>query len=282
MSIAMERIFFLLALFLSVQNVYAQDYRIKVQHRAPLVLGETVQVYSQALGEARKLNVYLPSGYEMDSLKNLPIIYLLDGSKDEDFIHIAGLLQFANYPWVNDAPRAILVGIENVDRKRDFTFPTKNEEDKKDFPTTGGSEAFIKFIEQELKPFVREQYSKNDTTVIIGQSLGGLLATEVLFKKPHLFSHYMIISPSLWWNDESLLSYPTPKFKTKKHVYIAVGEEGDVMIRTAKTLAEQLGNSQETTEVYYDFIAGHDHANILHLAVYKGFKKLFPKKEDKK
>jgi len=33
--------------------------------------------------------------------------------------------------------------------------------------------------------------------MIIGQSLGGLLASEILMKKPELFNKYVIISPSL-------------------------------------------------------------------------------------
>jgi predicted alpha/beta superfamily hydrolase len=75
-----------------------------------------------------------------------------------------------------------------VDRRRDYAFPTTIEEDKKNYPTTGHSDKFIDFIEKELQPYIEKKYKTNDSKTIIGQSLGGLLATEILFKKPTLFN----------------------------------------------------------------------------------------------
>ncbi len=51
-------------------------------------------------------------------------------------------------------PPSIVVGISNVDRKRDFTLPTTIQKDKEDFPTTGESAKFISFIEKELQPYI--------------------------------------------------------------------------------------------------------------------------------
>lgn len=113
-------------------------------------------------------------------------------------------------------PESIVVCISNVDRRRDFTFPTRNELDKKDFPTTGQSQNFIGFIESELQPYIDEKYRTASTKTLIGQSLGGLLATEVLFKKPDLFDNYIIASPSLWWDDESLLQYTPTLYSSSK------------------------------------------------------------------
>jgi predicted alpha/beta superfamily hydrolase len=102
-------------------------------------------------------------------------------------------------------PESIVVGIGNVDRKRDFTYPSQNKLDQKEFPTSGQSEKFINFLEKELQPFVDSTYRITELKTIIGQSLGGLLTTEILFKKPELFDNYIIVSPSLWWDDEKLL-----------------------------------------------------------------------------
>lgn len=52
------------------------------------IIGKTVKIKSKILNENRELNIYLPASYNLDSLKTYPVIYLLDGSKDEDFIHI--------------------------------------------------------------------------------------------------------------------------------------------------------------------------------------------------
>ncbi|QNA45173.1 alpha/beta hydrolase [Lacibacter sediminis] len=232
-------------------------------------LGIIRQVHSVELNENRTLNIYLPEGYHKDS--SYPVIYLLDGSADEDFIHVAGLVQFYNFPWVNVLPKSIVVGIANVDRRRDFTFPTTIEKDKRDFPTTGGSEKFIRFIEKELQPFINQSLKTNGSNMLIGQSLGGLLATEVLFKKPELFSQYIIVSPSLWWDKESLLKTKLSAFENKLSVYIAVGKEGKIMEEDAKALHELLKTKLINGTIQFEYISNKEHGNIFHQAVANAF-----------
>ena len=196
----------------------------------PFLLGEILEINSSELAEKRTLNIYLPAGYSRSDSSRYPVIYLLDGSADEDFIHVAGLVQFNNFPWVNRLPESIVVGIANINRKRDFTYPSSIEEDKKQFPGTGHSDRFIAFIEKELQPFIAKEYKVNDSKMIISQSFGGLLATEILLKKPTLFNKYIIISPSLWWDNGSLLkqnsSLLSEGFSQSTGIYIGVGKEG--------------------------------------------------------
>jgi predicted alpha/beta superfamily hydrolase len=178
----------------------------------------------------RILNIYLPVGYNpYDSIK-YPVIYLLDGSADEDFIHIVGLVQYNSFEWINQVPKSIVVGIATVDRRRDFTFPTTIEADKDRNPTTGHSSEFINFLATELQPFIEKKFKTTPSKTLIGQSLGGLLATEVLFKNPILFNTYIIISPSLWWDNGSLLGMDleilNDTFKQQMYIYIGVGKEG--------------------------------------------------------
>ncbi len=245
-------------------NIKQQDFK----------LGETLSFKSAILDEERQLNVYLPAGYETNDTLQYPVVYLLDGSADEDFIHIVGLMQFANFPWVKLFPPSIVVGIANIDRKRDFTYPTRNKKDKADFPTTGGSAAFIQSIKEEIQPLIDQKYRTNATRTLVGQSLGGLLATEVLFKHPELFSHYMIISPSLWWDDQSLLSYAPkcldPRFTDKTTVFVAVGKEGEIMESTDQALADKLKSAEhKAIRSWFHYMGDQGHANILHLAIYK-------------
>jgi predicted alpha/beta superfamily hydrolase len=72
-----------------------------------LRIGRTVDFESSFLNETRKLNVYLPSDF--DSTKKYSVIYLLEGSIDEDFIHVAGLVQF--FTMTFQMPLSIVVGI---------------------------------------------------------------------------------------------------------------------------------------------------------------------------
>ena len=248
----------------------------------PFVLGRIERIYSVNLSEARELNIYLPAGYSPDSSREYPVIYLLDGSADEDFIHVAGIMQYLNFPWIDKLPKSILVGIANVDRRRDFTFPTHNKKDLKASPTSGASASFIDFMEKELQPFIQAHYKTSSQRTIIGESLGGLLATEILMKRPGLFENYIIISPSLWWDDESLLKQGSlllnrDHLKSIK-VYVSVGNEGNQMVRDASELAALIRKaSPNGAKVFYYPFPNETHATIFHLSLYKAFEVLFKK-----
>ncbi len=184
--------FILLLLFFLINPLLAQkDLSIQGNNQNPFVLGIIDTIKSAELGKNRILNIYLPEGYSPDSAIAYPVIYLLDGSANEDFIHIVGIVQFLTM--IKTMPASIVVGIANIDRRKDFTFPTGIAEDKKNYPSTGSSAKFIAFIEKELQPFVERKYKTNNSKTIIGQSLGGLLATEILLKKQRLFNNYILL-----------------------------------------------------------------------------------------
>jgi predicted alpha/beta superfamily hydrolase len=255
----------------------------------PFVLGHIDEIQSNQLSEKRILNIYLPEGYKENDTTKYPVIYLLDGSADEDFIHIVGLVQFSAFPWVSRVPKSIVVGIANTNRQRDFTFPTTIDEDKKLVPASGGSAKFIAFIEKELQPYIEKKYKASTAKTIIGESLGGLLATEILFTKPTLFNKYIIISPSLWWDNGSLLKQQpfilNKDFPQKTSIYIGVGKEGltpgkynHVMEVDANVLADKIKNAKnKNIKVFFDYLPEEDHATIAHQAVYNAFKVLYPK-----
>lgn len=254
---------------------------LQAQETKPLNIGEIKTLRSAILKEDRTLNINLPLQY--DSSKAYPVIYVLDGSMNEDFLHITGLVQFFNMTF--SMPDCIVVGIANVDRKRDFTFHTDLKDLQKDYPTTGHSEKFIRFIESELQPYIKSQYKTNNTRYLIGQSLGGLLATEILLKKPGMFSHYLIVSPSLWWDDESLLK-AAPALLGKQQfpetfVYVSVGKgEDSIMQREANQFYAALQKSNKPTlKTAFKLMTDDNHATILHRSLYEGFLVLFPYKE---
>lgn len=257
--------------------VSAQKGNIK-----PLTIGEIRILKSKILNEDRTLNIYLPQNFS--KAKSYPVIYLLDGSMNEDFIHVTGLVQFFNQMYA--MPETIVVGIANIDRKRDFTFHTDLKDLQQDYPTTGHSDQFISFLEKELKPYIEKQFKTSDT-YLFGQSLGGLLATEILLKKPDMFNNYFIISPSLWWDDESLLKsanqWLTKIPDTRKFIYISVGKgEHPVMVKDAEDLYEVLKKSgKKNWRVEYKMMETDNHATILHRSLYEGLVKLFPYKEEK-
>lgn len=275
-SVALTRMNKALAFILFNCIAYFGISQVEVLEKQALTIGDQVRFHSKILDQDRLLNIYLPASFHPDSAQQFPVIYLLDGSMDEDFLHILGLIQFGSFPWINMLPESILVGISNIDRKHDFTFPTTLEEDKKQYPTTGGSAAFIQSIEKEIKPLVEKMYPTDGTSTLIGQSLGGLIATEIVFKNPDMFQRYMIISPSLWWDDQSLLKVPLQTELRTKEIFIAVGNEGEEMIDAARALHSLLGASANApARLYFSYFPEHDHGDILHQAIYQGFQTLF-------
>ena len=262
----------------------------------PLVLGWVHEIQSVSLGEKRTLNIYLPEGYNKNDTIKYPVIYLLDGGAEEDFIHIAGLVRYNTQPWINRFPRSIIVGIENTNRRRDFTFAVPNLDFVKrmgfkpeQFPAYGGSAKFIAFMEKELQPYIAAKYKTNDQKTIIGESLAGLMATEILLKHRSLFDTYIIMSPSLWWGQESLLAEAPGLLKngTPKDIKVYVGvcskEEDKIMYDDAVALSEVLkrygGNRMK---VYYDYLPDEVHATIIHQAVYNALRLLYPQSEYQK
>ena len=274
----MKTLLFSILLSLSCAAVAQQAGIPEKVASGPFVMGVTDNIHATILGEDRTLNIYLPDGYAKDTA-HYPVIYLLDGSADEDFIHIAGLTQFLTM--INVLPPSIVVGIGNVDRKRDFVFPLTNPEHRKLVPTAGGSEKFMDFIEKELQPYIVQHYRTSVRKTLIGQSLGGLFATEVLLRKPLLFTDYIIVSPSLWLDDESLLKKAPGLLlaapASGAHVFIAVGSEGKQMIGDAEKLAALLKRAAGSKmQVSYVPMPAENHLTILHRAVYKAFEVLNP------
>jgi hypothetical protein len=251
---------------------------LTAQKTTDLIIGEQIELQSNILDTTRQLNVYLPLNYSPDSAKTYPVIYVLDGSMHEDFLHIVGLTQFGSYPWINMVPESIVVGIENVNRYHDFTYPTELEDYQNINPQNGGSADFISFIEKEVQPLIDRTYKTNAEKTIIGQSLGGLLATEILYKRPDLFNTYIIVSPSLWWDDESIFDWEAQPIPEGTNIFVGVGKEGRVMKKVAKKLYRHVKTRlTKNSFVDFEYFRRLDHGDALHLAVYEAFNSIYKK-----
>lgn len=95
--------------------------------------------------------------------------------------------------------------------------------------TTGESEAFLAFIDEELRPALADHFPIDpDDVTLTGQSFGGLFVLSALFRRPNVFRRYLAVSPSLWWDDGAVLrmaeqvttTSPAPSAK----VYMCIGE----------------------------------------------------------
>ncbi|MBC3806560.1 alpha/beta hydrolase [Undibacterium seohonense] len=258
----------------SLTITYAATAQVTVN---PLVIGESIELVSKTMQETRRINVYLPDGYQQDRSKSYPVVYMPDGGVAEDFLHIAGLMQVSI---ANGTMRPfILVGIENTVRRRDLTGPSDSDLDKKAIPNLGGADLYRHFLTKELIPEIEQRYRTTQERALVGESLAGLFTIETLFHTPEMFQTYIAIDPSLWWNDQALTARFAEKLKTNpqlaKNLYFASsGQRG--MEQVIKSFAEMLKLQQpKGLNWTYEHFAKETHATIYHPAALIAFRKLF-------
>jgi len=244
---------------------------------SPLVIGETFTLQSKALGETRRINVYRPQPWGLDPKTPLPVLYMPDGGIGEDFLHVAGLVQVLTG---NGSMRPfLLVGIENTERRRDMTGPSRDPEDQKIAPRIGGSAAYRDFLRDELMPQVRQRYATTDERALIGESLAGLFVIETLLQEPALFNSYIALDPSLWWNGGALLSGAGKQVpsvaRSGARLFLASSGQPELAASSAR-LAALLQQASPATLVKYQPLPEETHATIYHPAALQGLRTLFP------
>ena len=194
-------------------------------------IGESHSFVSDAMGEERTINVYLPPNYS-DPNRKFPVLYVVDGGLDQDFMHIVGTSHLgAN--WAR-SQEMIVVGIATKDRRKELTAPTGDSDLLKEFPQAGYSGFFLKHIAEEVKPFIARSFRVSEQDAIIGESLAGMFVVEAYLRQPELFDAYAAISPSLWWDDQRLSKQAEGLIKARKkgadpRLYLAIANEGGDM-----------------------------------------------------
>jgi predicted alpha/beta superfamily hydrolase len=100
----------------------------------------------------------------------------------------------------------------------------------------GGADAFLQVIEREVKPRVAAMLPVDATRdILFGHSLGGLFALHVLFTHPESFKTYLVLSPSIWFNNRVVLGHEAAfaasvkSGKTSARVFVAVGGEEETL-----------------------------------------------------
>ena len=235
-----------------------------------LSIGDTFTIDSKVVNETRRINVYVPPA--CNEKTPCPVLYMPDGGIAEDFLHVAGLVQVSTG---NGTMRPfILVGIENTQRRRDMTGPTKNAEDKKIAPKVGESAAFRAFIRKELIPAIDARYRTTKERAIVGESLAGLFVVETLLLEPDLFDTYIAFDPSLWWNDHRLVDEAPArlaKIGKDKTLWFAMSSDGTGEIADHFAAALAKSNAQW----HYEPMPEEKHATIYHPAALRAFRQVF-------
>lgn len=178
----------------------------------PVQLANTEQfaLRSDEIGQEFQIKVALPRGYDPAS-GPYPVLYATDA--ETNFGGIAYIVQRLTKDEL--MPPVIVVGIAyGTDyetfydlRSRDLT-PTSvpGPGPGGRASPTGGADAFTRFLRDDLFPEIERRYQVDPADrALYGHSYGGLFASYVLLAHPGLFQRYIVLSPSLWFDDELLL-----------------------------------------------------------------------------
>ncbi len=220
-----------------------------------ITIAEIKIIHSIILNEDRKIYVYTPVNHSQP----LPVIYLMDG---EMISLVAGIVDFLYQ--ANQLPPMIVVGIGNYeyDRARDLTtshslWQMDGTTDSNSWKNSGGGENFLKFIKDELMPYVEKNYNPSPDKIFFGHSLGGLMSSYCLLNHPEMFNSYIAVSPALWWDKESIFKNADLLFKNKdfknKTIFFSDGNEGPEFHKSVIKL-QSLFQQKKITGLRYKYI----------------------------
>ena len=245
----------------------------------PIYAGQSLTIASTALGAPREINVWTPPDYAKDA-RAYPVVYLLDGGRDQDFPHIAGLAQLAALSGTFGP--FIVVGVKTEARRRELTPPAADPRYAKTFPDAGNDAAFRDFLRREVIPYVTRHYRAGPRRVVVGESLAGLFVVDTFLTEPKLFDDYVAVSPSLWWDDQaagrSAARILGQRGRTGDHLYLTIANEGEATQSGMDALLSALKQAAPGTVTwkYVDRSREETHATILHPAALDALRWLFP------
>jgi uncharacterized protein len=193
---------------------------------------EVRELKSSITGYKYKINIKFPRHYEEIENKNYPVLYVIDAETN------FGGTSYIVQRLIKDKliPEMLVVGIAyGVDydtfyklRSRDLTpSDDKGFRPGGEHHPQGGAKDFVNFIKNDLFPFITTNYkTKNEDRAAYGHSFGGLFGIYVFLNHPSLFNKFLLLSPSLWY-DNKVLFNQVKKVKTIKNnikLYVASGE----------------------------------------------------------
>jgi uncharacterized protein len=167
---------------------------------------------STQIGERFVIDVFAPP-----SNQPLPVVLLTDGNMMFPMVATSAPLLWS----ARDAHKFILVGIgyDNHSeamslRTRDLT-PSIDDvyldriaalgRPLKQGIIPGGADAFLDFLQRDVRQTIENNYATNGDYTLAGHSLGGLFTLHTMFSKPDHFDRYLAGSPSLWWNGGEMI-----------------------------------------------------------------------------
>jgi enterochelin esterase-like enzyme len=150
---------------------------------------DVITVSSKLLNRRHSLRVYLPAGYDENTCRMFPVIYMQDGRNlffpQEAFMGqdwgVKDKLALLNE--MNAIKQMIIVGIFSADRLQEYTNP--------------GYEAYGRSVVEEIKPYIDAQFRTRPGrrhTGVMGSSPGGVVSFYMGWQWPSVFGNVASLS----------------------------------------------------------------------------------------
>jgi len=270
-------------LLISQVSSFAYAATHEVKRYSNLVLPDTQVRYikSKINNISYKLYINLPANYYTSNTK-YPVIFLLDA--DYSFPIAKQIVEH-----LSDRDRIqdiLIVGIAydgpleyKMNRTRDYTpVHIKDGGYGPEYQkASGGAKKFAGFIRSELIPYIDKNFHVNKNRTLVGHSFGGLFATWLSFYAPNIFSNYIIVSPSLWYDKHYMFSLQrkTNSHHTKSHnkLFFGIGnKENGGMYKMVTDLRQFVENqkTQDKKDLKFIIFPYQDHDTIFPTALSQG------------
>lgn len=273
----MKYLLLIVALFFTVSGAAEQAFEIP--------RSSVIKLTDQQSKLSYPVFIKLPRSYTRNKDKTYPVVYLLDGSYA--FQVASGATRFAMNSGAMDEAILVAIGYSQgskgaSSRVRDYT-PSKVNDWQLE---TGKAAQHIAFIADVVFEHIKANYRINPKQrTLVGNSLGGLFAAHVLFTQPNMFESYIIGSPSVWFDNERILSQSITTAKQEVRVYLSVGSketpefgEGQDMLAGAKKLADKIKQSDNNQlQLAFSITQGAKHSTAFPTTLIQGLDWLYAK-----
>lgn len=241
---------------------------------------EARTVQSKSVGRKYTINIFFPKDYDKENIR-YPTVYVLDAEYNFGCVAYIARRLIKN----EDIPKVLLVGIAYDTDYDDFyekRFRDSTPESRIHGRNSGGAEQFTRFIEDELVPFVDQNYRTiPEERTIVGHSITGFYCVYVLFRHPDLFNRYIIVSPSLWFSDGIIFGYEEEFFSNHEDidgsVYLAVGEDESQRMRDGSIRLSDTLSKREYPHLRFQFslVQEENHRSLFPYAFSRGMRFIF-------
>jgi predicted alpha/beta superfamily hydrolase len=199
------------------------------------------KIESDLLETTRNIRIFLPEGYERDSIKNYPLAIVLD----EEYLfdtYVGNAILFAKK---DKAPAQIIVGVSMEESKvKDISFDINSGR------LTSSASNFYEFIRDEVLFYMESNYRTSPFISLVGHGYSANLITHFLQENTAFINSFVCINPSFSdFIGEEFVSYNLPKFEKEDNTFYFYSNNSDSFSSTKQVKIAQVQKGLSALEI---------------------------------